>query len=297
VPDDPFPTLKPGFRHEGNAILSPAGDTLARVAPGERRLAWDFARLGASPELQRMAEAEARQWDEWTQARQGRFGVPKNPAGLNLARWLRRFPEFAEVLAAVDLPLDLGGKTILNVGGTGQDLVYWLGEQPGHIDHVEVSPRSQAWCARKVEAFEEQAGERVPIAFHTVPAEHLPFADGAFDFVFARSTIHHCVRPGVLDELHRVLRPGGVLLFSEFFLNDAFHALAMADRKLRRRDRGTDDPLRPREIDYCETLFEASGGRAARTYRAPLYSAFAPRFRSRRAHVWSALKVVFAGVK
>ena len=47
-------------------------------------------------------------------------------------------------------------------------------------------------------------------------AARLPFADGAFDAVFVRGTLHHLVthdRP--LAEMARVLRPGGVAVFSD----------------------------------------------------------------------------------
>ena len=43
----------------------------------------------------------------------------------------------------------------------------------------------------------------------------LPFADGAFDFVYIASAVHHTWRTRqVLDELLRVVRPGGVLMLA-----------------------------------------------------------------------------------
>lgn len=294
MPADPFPTLKPGYRLDAGTLVSPAGERVGRYEPGERRAMWDFARLGASPELQRAAQAEAARWDEWSSDRQGELGLLRDPTRLSLAKWFRHFPHFAEALGEIGVSLDLGGRNALNIGGTGQDLVYWLGEHPLHIDHVEVSPRSQAWCARKIAHYEEATGETVPIAFHTIPAEHLPFADASFDFVFARSTIHHCVRPAVSDEILRVLKPGGVLLLSEFFLNDALYALMRADRFVRRRDRGSDDPLRPFELRHFEERIAARGGRSARVYTKPLHSMLRPSARGRRATLATALSVVFA---
>lgn len=42
----------------------------------------------------------------------------------------------------------------------------------------------------------------------------LPFADGAFDGVFAFYVLHHVGEYGpALQEVARVLRPGGVFLF------------------------------------------------------------------------------------
>ena len=46
------------------------------------------------------------------------------------------------------------------------------------------------------------------------PAEHLPFADGDFDFVFSRYSAHHWSDLGLaLREVRRVLKPGGTAAF------------------------------------------------------------------------------------
>jgi ubiquinone/menaquinone biosynthesis C-methylase UbiE len=48
----------------------------------------------------------------------------------------------------------------------------------------------------------------------TLDAEHLPFADGSFDFVVGHAVLHHLPDlETALAELHRVLRPGGTLAF------------------------------------------------------------------------------------
>jgi len=48
-------------------------------------------------------------------------------------------------------------------------------------------------------------------------AEHLPFADGSFDFIFSNLMLQWCneLEP-VLVELQRILAPGGLLLFTTF---------------------------------------------------------------------------------
>jgi SAM-dependent methyltransferase len=46
-------------------------------------------------------------------------------------------------------------------------------------------------------------------------AERLPFPDGTFDVVFGCSILHHLEVEAALDEVRRVLRPGGRLVFSE----------------------------------------------------------------------------------
>lgn len=50
-------------------------------------------------------------------------------------------------------------------------------------------------------------------------AEHLPFDDEFFDLVYCNDSFHHYPKPEkVLDEVSRVLKPGGV-----FFLGDLWH--------------------------------------------------------------------------
>ncbi|HTU62193.1 MAG TPA: class I SAM-dependent methyltransferase, partial [Polyangiales bacterium] len=50
-------------------------------------------------------------------------------------------------------------------------------------------------------------------------AQHLPFADGSYDFVYSINAIHHMLEPGAqaraLLEIVRVLRPGGIFMLHE----------------------------------------------------------------------------------
>jgi len=56
--------------------------------------------------------------------------------------------------------------------------------------------------------------------------ERLPFRDESFDVVFGSSILHHLRLPTALRELHRVLRPGGRLVFAEPNLLNPHIALA-----------------------------------------------------------------------
>jgi SAM-dependent methyltransferase len=66
-----------------------------------------------------------------------------------------------------------------------------------------------------LEALSENA-KRLGLKVKTVPtdAEHLPFGDDSFDLVFGHAILHHI--PDLargFSEFHRVLRPGGTLVF------------------------------------------------------------------------------------
>lgn len=57
---------------------------------------------------------------------------------------------------------------------------------------------------------------------YTAPGDHVPAADESFDFVFSNSVLEHIddIEP-VMAEMARVLRPGGVFLFT--VPSDGFH--------------------------------------------------------------------------
>jgi|GEM_PF-4494315 len=77
---------------------------------------------------------------------------------------------------------------------------------PGRVAGVELSAAAIE-TARRLAAGREQVNARFLVAH---PGE-LPFADGTFDRVFSHGLLERVVRPReVLEEIRRVLRPGGV---------------------------------------------------------------------------------------
>lgn len=57
---------------------------------------------------------------------------------------------------------------------------------------------------------------RTPGAFACADLERLPFADASFDLVVSNLTLQWCDPPAVFAECRRVLRPGGLFLFTSF---------------------------------------------------------------------------------
>src|SRR5918993_2372896 len=100
------------------------------------------------------------------------------------------------------LPDTAGAESILDIGcGAGQSLVA-LGHGPRRIG-VDID----------IEAlrFGRQYTEAQGIRLAAAGGESLPFADNSFDFVYSRVALPYMNIPTVMDEVRRVLRPGGRL--------------------------------------------------------------------------------------
>ena len=79
----------------------------------------------------------------------------------------------------------------------------------GHIIGLDLSRRMLNLAAYKLQGYQD----RVSLLWS--PAETLPFADGTFDVVTCLEALEFMTSPkNVLQELVRVLRPGGLLLVS-----------------------------------------------------------------------------------
>lgn len=93
-------------------------------------------------------------------------------------------------------------------GGTGANLPHYRG-----VEHLTVS-EPDPFMREKLRPKLESA--RVPVEISDAGAEALPFPDDSFDTVVL--TLVLCTVPdqrGALQEIRRVLRPGGRLLFIE----------------------------------------------------------------------------------
>jgi ubiquinone/menaquinone biosynthesis C-methylase UbiE len=75
--------------------------------------------------------------------------------------------------------------------------------------------RAREVVAVDVERFDTWLDEP-GLSFHVADAEDLPFADGSFDLLHSKDSLHHMERPErALVEYRRVLKPGGRALIVE----------------------------------------------------------------------------------
>jgi SAM-dependent methyltransferase len=69
-------------------------------------------------------------------------------------------------------------------------------------------------CLQRARA--EAAREKLPVEIRRGDISTLELADESVDLLFCHQTFHHLTRPlRALKEFHRVLKPGGLLLFAE----------------------------------------------------------------------------------
>ena len=106
----------------------------------------------------------------------------------------------------------LRGRTgkALDVGAGRGIASYALAREGFEVTSLEPDP-SAIVGATAIRALAAEAA--LPISVVEEFSERLPFADGAFDLVFARAVLHHTRDLDLAcSEMYRVLRPGGMLI-------------------------------------------------------------------------------------
>ena len=108
------------------------------------------------------------------------------------------------------------GENVLEIGcGTGCDLLQFA-RHGAHAVGIDITPEHLRLARERVDGLAE---------VKHAEATKLPFADNSFDYVYSHGVLHHVDEPHrVVDEIFRVLRPGGrfnvhvYALFSYFTL-------------------------------------------------------------------------------
>ncbi len=271
---DPLTHEKLDFGDDLTVSL-PSGEVVGTFTPSEHRIQYSWERLGLSPDFLGDINREAATWDHWAAGESITYAPSKN---LSVAALFQKSKALREAVRRHPELLTVEGKRILDIGGSCKDSVYFLTSGAARIDQVEVSATSQILALKRLDAGLAARGLlwRGRMFFHTIPAERLPFADGVFDVVFSRSTIHHVRRPDVFREIHRVLKPAGRLFFIERYLSAPGQVAMRLSRAVRHAARGTDRPLTRSEIRFVDDVFVESDWYPYDILAAPAYLAPKP---------------------
>lgn len=103
------------------------------------------------------------------------------------------------------IPFDrLGNKDVLEIGvgqGTHAELI---APRCKSFTGIDLTSRAVEMTSRRLNLFD------IPGKILQMDEEKMDFADNSFDFIWSWGVIHHSAdTPRVLQEMHRVLRPGG----------------------------------------------------------------------------------------
>ena len=86
--------------------------------------------------------------------------------------------------------------------------------RPERLVGFDIAPRMVEAAAREVAGLRTASGSPAEIVQASSAA--LPMADASVDLLFCHQTFHHLIdQEAAIAEFHRVLKPGGLLLFAE----------------------------------------------------------------------------------
>jgi SAM-dependent methyltransferase len=96
----------------------------------------------------------------------------------------------------------------------------------------------------------------VEISLVQADAERLPFADGTFDRIWGNAVLHHLDVGRAAREVYRVLRPGGIAVFSEPWGDNPLLEWARRHLPYPGKERTRDErPLRGEQLPQLQAVF------------------------------------------
>lgn len=130
--------------------------------------------------------------------------------------WTEYIPEYPETEAHWKLfysEEEVKGRKVLDSGcGTGIFSIIFANHGAGGVTGIDISEGSLGTARSLAEKFKLDNTD-----FQRQDMLELPFPDAEFDIVWAWGTVHHTTNPlGAVDQLIRVLKPGGSLLLAVY---------------------------------------------------------------------------------
>jgi methanethiol S-methyltransferase len=165
-------------------------------------------------------------------------------------KWLRTLQNLVPArLAYFDRYAAWPGAVVLDLGCGGGFMSEALAARSAEVIGLDPSPRAIANARNHAEP------ERLRITYLVAEGEHLPLPDRCVDCVVCVDVLEHVRNlDDVLDEIRRVLRPGGLFLFDTVNRTRlaSFVIVFCGESLLRLLPRGTHDPrkfIKPAELD------------------------------------------------
>jgi ubiquinone biosynthesis O-methyltransferase len=164
-------------------------------------------------------------------------------------RWLRALQNIVPArLAHFDTIAGWRGAAVLDIGCGGGFMAEAMAKRGARVTGID--PAAKAIAAARAHA----AGQGLAIRYETASGEALPLADASMDVAVCVDVLEHVEDVGrVLDEIRRVLKPGGLFCFDTINRNPlaTLVVVVFGERILRLVPMGTHDPakfIRPREL-------------------------------------------------
>jgi ubiquinone/menaquinone biosynthesis C-methylase UbiE len=151
--------------------------------------------------------------------------MPLPPSRENILRW--NVSTWSDALSFWDrhLPENLTGMTALELGAGPGGLSLYMAQK-----NVQVTCSDLHLARQDVQEYHDQFQKADLIQYQDVDARSIDFEDNHFDLVFFKSMLGYFrtldLQQEVVDEIHRVLKPGGVFFYAENLVGSMFHTLA-----------------------------------------------------------------------
>ncbi len=148
------------------------------------------------------------------------------PAEPGTAEYFRAFDTLREAIEPEPVAnriyefSSFSGKRLLDIGAGNGYVMARYARAGADTFGVELTAQGIALCRRRFEV------ESVRAFITQGDAEHLPFPSATFDAVTSMGVLHHLPHPErAIDEIHRVLKPGGALTIMLYHRNSAMYRL------------------------------------------------------------------------
>ncbi|HUR43556.1 MAG TPA: bifunctional 2-polyprenyl-6-hydroxyphenol methylase/3-demethylubiquinol 3-O-methyltransferase UbiG [Aestuariivirga sp.] len=172
-------------------------------------------------------------------------------------RWLRTLQNLVPArLKYFDRIAEWPGKNVLDLGCGGGFMSEALARRGAIVTGVDPAGAAIAIAARHA------ASQHLPVRYLVAAGESLPLPSQSMDYVVCVDVLEHVGDVGtVLNEVARVLRPGGLFLFDTINRTRlaVFVMIFLGERVLRLLPRGTHDPAKLITPNELEALLMARG--------------------------------------